>query len=68
MIFSATCSNWEISLLLLRNLILCILRNISEESLSHCDQDPDDHVADGDDNDEIKMIEIMSVTMMINMR
>ena len=63
--FSATCSNWEISLLLLRNLILCILRNISEESLSHCDQDPDDHVADGD---EIKMIAIMSVTMMINMR
>ena len=44
--FPATCFNWKHSLLLLRNLILCILRNVSEESLSHGDQDLGDHVAD----------------------
>ena len=63
--FPATCLNWKRSLLLLRNLILCSLKNISEESLSH--KYPDDQVTDFDDKDEIKMIKVISL-MMINMR
>ena len=55
--FPATCFNWKRSLLLLHNLIFCILRIFSEESLSH--KYPDDQVTDFDDNDEIKMIKVM---------